>query len=352
MSTARLSRAGGDGRPGAPVRLVHLGLGNFFRAHQCWYTDHAPDAPEWGYAAFTGRGNSPLVEQLNAQQGLYTLVSRAADGDDFEVEGSLSRVHLADDHATWLGYFEAPELVAVTVTVTEAGYQRGPGGGLNTNRPPVQSDLAALRADMRAPVLTAPARLLAGINARRRADAGPLALVPCDNTPGNGTLVERVVKDLAELVDPQLADWLASSVGFVTTMVDRITPRTTPQDVRIVLETTGRDDRCPVISEPFHEWVLSGARVTDDITPYEHRKLWLLNGAHSLLAYAGSILGHRTVAEAAADKTCQQWLADCPCCTPSAKQDDCPRAPHACSPPGSAICAASARRSTTPAPTR
>jgi len=323
VSVARLSRAAGDGRAAAPVRLVHLGLGNFFRAHQCFYTEHAPDAPEWGYAAFTGRGTSPLVDQLNAQQGLYTLASRAADGDRFEVQASLTRVHPADDHAGWLAYFEAPELSAVTVTVTEAGYQRGPGGGLDVDRAPVQADLAALRADIRAPVLTAPARLLAGIAARRQADAGPLALVPCDNTPGNGALADRVVKDLAELVDRELADWLESSVGVVTTMVDRITPRTTAEDVRIVLESTGHDDRCPVVSEPFHEWVLSGpfpagrpgwdsagATFTDDITPYEHRKLWLLNGAHSLLAYAGSILGHSTVAEAAADETCQEWLEE------------------------------------------
>ncbi|MGN6871673.1 MAG: mannitol dehydrogenase family protein [Solirubrobacteraceae bacterium] len=323
MSASRLTRADGDGRPAAPVRLVHLGLGNFFRAHQCWYTEHAPDAPEWGYAAFTGRGTRPLVDQLNAQQGLYTLVSRAADRDCFEIEASLSRVHSADDHSAWLAYFESSELAAVTVTVTEAGYQRGPGGGLDVDRPPVQADLAALRADIRAAVLTAPARLLAGIDARRRADAGPLALVPCDNTPGNGALAERVVRDLAQLVDGELADWLHSSVGIVTTMVDRITPRTTAEDVRTVLESTGRDDRCPVVSEPFHEWVLSGsfpagrprwdsagATFTDDITPYEHRKLWLLNGAHSLLAYAGSILGHSTVAEAAADEACQEWLEE------------------------------------------
>ena len=106
-------------------------------------------------------------------------------------------------------------------------------------------------------------------------------------------------------------------------MVDRITPRAAPEDVRTVLKATGFDDRCPVVSEPFHEWVLSGkfpagrprweesgATFTDDITPYEHRKLWLLNGAHSLLAYAGSIRGHATVAGAAADGTCRSWLEE------------------------------------------
>jgi fructuronate reductase len=321
VSRGVLSRAAGHGRAAAPVRLVHLGLGNFFRAHQAWYTDRAPDADEWGIAAFTGRAVSPVIDQLNSQDGLYTLVSRAADGDRFEVLSSLTRAHAAEDHAAWLAYLAAPETAAVTVTVTEAGYLRAPGGGLDAEHPAVRADVDALRSDVRSPVRTAPARLVAGIAARRRADAGPLALVPCDNVADNGGIVERVLGDMAELVDGALAGWLADSVSVVTTMVDRITPRTQPDDVRTVAEETGVADACPVVSEPFAEWVLSGAfaagrprwdaagaAFTDDITPFEHRKLWLLNGAHSLLAYAGSIRGHTTVAEAASDETCRGWV--------------------------------------------
>ena len=323
MSQARLSRAGRQGRAAAPVRLVHLGLGSFFRAHPCWYTEHAADAAGWGIAAFTGRGNRALVEALNQQDGLYTLISRGGDADAFEVLSCLVRAHAAADHQAWLRYFEAPELAAVTITVTEAGYCRGPGGGLDRGRPEIRADAQALRVDPTALVRTAPARLVAGLAARRRAGAGPLALVPCDNIPGNGALAERVVADLAELVDPDLTGWMKDSVAVATTVVDRITPRPAPADARAVLESTGRDDRCPVVTEPFHEWVLSGAfpagrphwedagaLVTDDAAPYEHRKLWLLNGAHSLLAYAGSIRGHATVAQAAADETCRAWLED------------------------------------------
>jgi fructuronate reductase len=321
VSAARLTRAIGQ-RPGtARVRVAHLGLGNFFRAHQCWYTQHASDGPEWGIAGFTGRSGGPVVDDLNSQDGLYTLVTRAADTDRFEVQASLTHIHPGTDHSAWLGYFADPALAAVTITVTEAGYLRGADGGLDTTRPEVQADLATLRGDPGALVRTAPARLVAGLAARRAADAGPLALVPCDNIPGNGALAGRVVNDLARLIDPGLAGWITETVSVVSTMVDRITPRATPDDVRTVREATGVEDRCPVVTEPFTEWVLSGgfpagrprwqdagARFTDDVTPFEHRKLWLLNGAHSLLAYAGSLRGHTTVAEAVDDPACRSWL--------------------------------------------
>ena len=102
MTGQALTRTASQGRAAAPVRLVHLGLGNFFRAHQAWYTDHSPEAADWGYAAFSGRGRGDLPDRLAAQEGLYTLVTRAADGDTFEVVSSLSKAHSADDHAAWL----------------------------------------------------------------------------------------------------------------------------------------------------------------------------------------------------------------------------------------------------------
>lgn len=303
-----------------PVRIVHLGLGNFFRAHQAWYTSRSPDAEHWGIAAFTGR-SAALADALRAQDGLYTLITRAADGDRFARIGSVARAHAATEHDAWLGYFADPRVAVVTSTVTEAGYLRGPGGGLDTGHPDVQADVAALRADLRSPVTTAPGRLLAGLAARRAADAGPLTLVPCDNLPGNGEAVHRVLTDLAGLVDPSLQPWLASQVSTVTTMVDRITPRTTPDDRRAVAEATGVDDAAPVVTEPFSEWVLhgsfaagrprwedAGATLTDDIERFEQRKLWLLNGAHSLLAYAAPLRGAETVADAVADPTARDWL--------------------------------------------
>jgi fructuronate reductase len=289
-----------------PVRHVHLGLGNFFRAHQAWYTAHASDGTDWGIAAFTGR-SPELARLLSAQDGLYTLITRAGDGDQ----------------GAWLGYLASPDVHLVTTTVTEAGYVRTATGGLDAARPEVIADVETLRADPTALVRTAPAKLVAGLAARRRAGAGPLTVVPCDNLPENGTAVARVVHELADLVDPDLAAWISGTVGFATTMVDRITPEPTAEDVATVAAQTGLLDAAPVVTEPFTEWVISGefaagrprwedagATFTDDVAPFEERKLWLLNGAHSMLAYAGSLRGHVTVADAMRDETCRGWLEE------------------------------------------
>ena len=156
MSTERLNRRH-HGRPAAPVRIVHLGVGNFTRAHQAWYTEHAPDAGEWGIAAFTGR-RPDTAEALTPQDGLYTLITRHADGDAFEIIGSLSAVHPATDTAAFLDYLRSPQTAILTSTVTEAGYVRGPDGHLAVGDPDVASDVETLRADPTAPVRTTPAR--------------------------------------------------------------------------------------------------------------------------------------------------------------------------------------------------
>lgn len=303
-----------------PVRHVHLGLGNFFRAHQAWYTAHALDGTEWGIAAFTGR-SPDLARVLAAQDGLYTLVTRASDGDRFEVVPSIARAHAAGDHDAWLHHLASADVQLITTTVTEAGYVRTASGGLDAARPEVVADVEALRADPTAFVRTAPAKLVAGLAARRRADAGPLTVVPCDNLPANGPAVARLLHELAELVDPGLAAWIDDTITYATTMVDRITPEPTAEDLATVAAQTGVRDGAPVVTEPFSEWVISGrfaagrprwedagATFTDDVAPFEDRKLWLLNGAHSLLAYAGSLRGHTTVAEAMRDETCRAWL--------------------------------------------
>lgn len=302
--------------PKAPVRIVHLGLGAFHRSHQAWYTQHAGDAADWGIAAVTGRRPDAAIA-LNEQDGLYTLVERADTGDSFEVVSSIVEAVDGADAGRLTGLIAAAGTAIVTLTITEAAYGLGADGRLDRTAPDVAADLRELAAGHAGRATTPVARLVQGLAARKAAGAGPLAVVCCDNLSNNGTVARHAVVGMAEAWDPELATWIEANISFVSTSVDRITPRTTAADVESVKAACGYFDNSPVVAEPFRNWVLSGsfpagrprwddagAVFVDDIEPYENRKLWLLNGAHSLLAYAGQLRGHATVAEALADPVC------------------------------------------------
>ncbi|WP_144766208.1 mannitol dehydrogenase family protein [Curtobacterium sp. 9128] len=275
---------------GRRAGIVHVGVGAFARAHLAWYTQRSDGEP-WGITAFTGR--SPAVaDALSAQDCRYTLVTRAADGDVASVIDTIVAAHPGSDDAAFRAAVASPATSIVTLTVTENGYRAG-------------SDV--------------PARLVAGLAARRAAGAGRIALLSLDNLTHNGTVLRDAVLDAA--ADDALRGWIADHVAFPSSMVDRITPATTDADVAALADLDGAlpGDRVPVVTEPFAEWVVedrfdgidrpdwasAGVRIVDDVTPYEQRKLWLLNGAHSLLAYLGLQLGYATVADAMADPVCR-----------------------------------------------
>ncbi|WP_261620961.1 mannitol dehydrogenase family protein [Pseudarthrobacter equi] len=300
-----------------PVRIVHLGLGAFHRSHQAWYTQQAGDAGDWGIAAFTGRRPDAALA-LAEQDGLYTVVERADAGDSFSVVGSIVEAVDGADVKRLVELVASPAIAVVTLTITEAAYRIGTDGQLDRTASDVAADLSLLGSLQGEPA-TPLGRLVLGLAARRAAGAGPLAVVCCDNLSNNGTVAHNAVTGLAAAWDADLAEWIDDTISFVSTSVDRITPRTTDADVRAVEAACGYRDNSPVVAEPFSNWVLSGefpagrprwedagAVFVTDIEPYENRKLWLLNGAHSLLAYGGQLRGHSTVAEALADPECLQ----------------------------------------------
>lgn len=325
-------RTAGLGDPARP-RIVHLGLGGFHRAHQAWYT--ARSDPSWGIAAFTGR-SPDAAERLRSQDGVYTLVIRGPEDDTFATIPSIVEAHGAHDLEALSDLLARPEVAVVTLTITEAGYKTSLGSDgpqLDLSDADVQADLVALREAVRhqdgslncarLALRTAPGRLAASLAARRAAEVGPLAVVSCDNLPQNGPVTRVAVLGFAEAVDPALPEWVEESVSWVSTSVDRITPRTTEDDRDRVAKETGFDDVDPVVTEPFSSWVLAGdfpagrpawesagAEFVDDLEPFERRKLWLLNGAHSLMAYMGLLRGHTTVAEALADSAVSLRVED------------------------------------------
>ena len=301
----------------APVRIIHLGLGAFHRSHQAWYTHQASDAADWGIAAFTGRRPDAALA-LAEQDGLYTVVNRADDGDSFAVVSSIVEAVDGADVQRLAELVAAPATAVVTLTITEAAYRLRADGQLDSTAPDVAADLTLLASGSGSPT-TPLGRLVLALAARRSAGAGALAVVCCDNLSNNGTVAHNAVVGMAGAWDAGLAEWIDGNISFVSTSVDRITPRTTATDMAAVQAACGYRDNSPVVAEPFSNWVLSGefpagrprwedagAVFVAGIEPYENRKLWLLNGAHSLLAYAGQLRGHTTVAEALADPLCLQ----------------------------------------------
>lgn len=334
MSTRPLNRTTHPQAPAAPVRLVHLGLGAFHRAHQIWYTQHAeadPSDPQWGVASFTGR--SPrMSDLLSAQDGLFTLMVRGPEHDEPEIIGALSDPRAADDVERLWELMAAESTAVVTLTITEAAYNLGPDLAFDVADGTVAADLESLRAawsegafdtDALGVPASPAAKLVVGLAARRAAGAGPIAVVSCDNLSANDRAAHNAVQGLAEAVDPQLGAWVEDSVSFVGTSIDRITPATEDSLLEDVAEATGFSDQAPVVTEPFSSWVLqgefpagrpewekAGAVFVSDLEPFERRKLWLLNGAHSLLAYAGQLRGHETVEQAITDELCRQQVLE------------------------------------------
>lgn len=317
----RLSR-NQDSRPAAPVRIVHLGLGNFFRAHQAWYTDRAGDADQWGIAAFSG-GSLGIGSELARQEGLYTLVSVGPEHNEYRVIGSVAATHSGADVDALLTYLADPQVSVVTMTITEAGYLRNEHGRLDLEHPDVAADAASIEAGNLHAMRTAPGKLVAGLAERRRAGSGPITLVCCDTMPDNGTVLSVVLGDLARRAVPDLVGYLDDEVGFITTLVDRTTPRANDAVRQAVLDEQGVDDQAALATEPFSEWVLAGdfrgprpawesagAEFVDDLVRYELRKLWLMNGARSLMAYGATIRGHQTVADAIDDLVVRGWVEE------------------------------------------
>lgn len=299
------------------VGVVHLGIGAFHRAHQAVYTEDAVAAAggDWGICGVTQRSRS-VVEQLGPQDGLYTVLAHDAGGSSARVVGAVRELLFAGEEPGRLrALIAAPTTRLVTLTVTEKGYRHDPATGrLRRADPDVAADLDGWATAR--PPRTVVGQLVAGLAARRAADAGPVTLLSCDNLPANGAVLRGLVGDFcAALPDGDgLREWIAASVRFPSSMVDRIVPATTPADRDQVQRLLGLRDEGVVVTEPFRQWVVeddfaagrpawerAGAVLTADVAPYEAMKLRLLNGSHSTLAYLGLLAGHEHVADAVAD---------------------------------------------------
>lgn len=303
-----IARPGYD-RAGMRTGIVHLGTGAFHRAHMAALTDDclAMGPPEWGVTGVSLL-RPDTRDALQPQDGLYTLALRDGGSRSLRIIGSIRRMLVApEDPAAVLAALTDPAVRIVSLTVTEKGYVADVASG------DLRADDAGVRHDLAHPErpVTAPGYLVRALALRRKAGVAPFTVLSCDNLPGNGRLVHRVLTQLAEAQDPGLARYVADHVACPATMVDRIVPATTAADRAEVDARLGMTDAWPVMTEPFLQWVIedtfptgrpdwaqAGAEFTGDVAPHEAMKLRLLNGPHTTLAAAGRLAGLSTVAEA------------------------------------------------------
>lgn len=285
-------------RPG----ILHFGLGAFHRAHQAVYTQRALTEVfgAWGIIAVNLRSSEP-VEAMAAQDGLFSVIVRGEDDDRAEVVGAtIGWLCAALEREKVLDQLANADIRIVTMTVSEKAYGMAPAiGGLDTGNPMIAVDLA----NPREPTGIL-GFLVEGLARRHAQGIAPFTVLCCDNLPSNGHVVERLVLEMAERRDPELARWIGENGAFPSSMVDRIVPAATNETRARAQNLLGVEDRLAVETEPFLQWVIEdrfvagrprweagGALLVANVAPYEKMKLRLLNGSHTLIAHLGLLSG-------------------------------------------------------------
>ncbi|MBX2858399.1 MAG: mannitol dehydrogenase family protein [Cellvibrionaceae bacterium] len=307
-----------------PVRIVHLGIGAFHRAHQAWYTDKVNQlqAEDPWYIAGVSLRSETVREQLNPQDGLFNVVESDVCGRRWQLVQSVTQVLVApEDPASVIALMAQADTKIISLTVTEKGYCYDPATGkLNLSDATIVHDLNHPDTPK-----SALGFIVSSLQQRLAANAPGVTILCCDNLPNNGaTLRALVMAFVDQLSDSQLRDklagWIAQNVAFPATMVDRIVPATTPDDIQQQARE-GYRDLGLVKTERFSQWVIedsfvlsrpawekAGVMLVKNVEPFEKAKLRLLNGAHSALAYLGFLKGHQYVDEVIRDTDMLRFL--------------------------------------------
>ena len=268
-------------------QILHLGVGNFFRAHQAWYTQHCPG---WHVTGVSFRSGS-IRDRLAAQDYTYALVIKDAERTHVEKITCIKDMLATEAPDDLIATIADPRFDVISLTVTEKGYHLHADGSLDLGS-------AAIIADLAGRGLTPVGALARGLAQR----STPVTVVSCDNLPENGRKLGAAIAAFAQAAGLRIC----VHVTYPSSMVDRITPATT-DDIR-----AQAGDAMAVPTERFTEWVIEdsfaaarpnwpGVQWVDDVAPHEMRKLRMLNGAHSYLAYAGTLAGHCFVHQAISD---------------------------------------------------
>jgi|TARA_R110001583_G_scaffold64488_1_gene187207 fructuronate reductase len=295
------------------VGLVHIGLGAFHRGHQAVYLEKtlAQDSGDWMIASANIRSNYQLVEQLEAANYCYPVVEYT-DSQHLVVREikAIKQAFFAGnqpERQQLLAQMSAPSTKIVTLTVTEKGYYLSPSSGdLLLDSPAVVHDIQYPDEPK-----TALGLIVNALKQRHSQGIPAFTVLSCDNMPHNGIRTKNAVLGMARAQDALLAAWIEAEVAFPSSMVDRIVPALSAEDLQRIQADTGITTPTVVKCEAFCHWVVeenfpsgrpqwesAGVQMVADVSTYETMKLRMLNGSHSLLAYLGQLAGYQSVAQA------------------------------------------------------
>jgi len=295
-------------RSNLKMEIVHIGVGGFHRSHLAYYVHQLLKGD--AASALCGIGlreaDNNIHEVLKAQDHLYTLMVKHPNGTiEPEVIGSIVdfKMGITDPEPVITQMAHADTRI-VSLTITEGGYNFNPNTGeFNFNNPDIQHELRHPQDP-----ITVYGFLTEALKRRRNAGLPAFTIMSCDNIEHNGDVARKMLLTFAEAQDSDLAQWIAKEVCFPNSMVDRITPVTTPADIETLAATYGVQDAWPVTCEPFIQWVVEdkfsngrpafekvGVQFVPDVGPYEKMKLRLLNAGHSVLGLLGALHGHPTI---------------------------------------------------------
>ncbi len=310
------------------LTILHLGLGSFHRAHQAVYLHELQQLGNcpWVLAGGNLRPDmSETVAALRAQKGRYTLETITPQGEHSytRIDSIREVIPYQPDLAPMIAMGADPATRIISFTVTEAGYYFDAQDRLDwTSFRDLQVDLKAAQEGR--PGQTIYGALTALLRARMQANAGPVTLLNCDNLRHNGDRSRSgLLQFIDELGDKALHNWVDANTTSPNAMVDRITPRPTPDVAERVKAATGWDDQAPVMGESFIQWVIEdnfiagrpdweavGVEMVKSVQPYEEAKIRVLNATHSCVAWAGTLVGYEFIHEGALDPVIRQLAFD------------------------------------------
>ncbi|MBD3844358.1 mannitol dehydrogenase family protein [Bosea sp. SSUT16] len=303
--------------------IVHIGVGNFHRAHQAAYLDELFERERDRDWAVVGTGvresDAAMGRDLAAQDFLTTVVTQEAERSQARVTGAMIDFVPPGDSAAIIERLVNPRTRIVSLTVTEGGYYIDPA---TQAFDPGHPDIVADAADRLASPKTAFGLIAAGLLKRRAAGLQPFTVMSCDNLPGNGHVTADAVTGLVDLIDRVDTLWIRENVAFPDSMVDRITPATSERERQSLRDDFGIADSRPVFCEGFRQWVLEdhfpagrprledvGVQFVADVAPFELMKIRILNGGHAAIAYPAGLLDIHFVHEAMQDAQIARFLS-------------------------------------------